>query len=86
MMPIIVGIVALFIGLMIATFTGCENEEERAARHDQMCKSYGAKEGTPEYIQCRATIHLTEYNKEQLDAQNAMAMSVVLSASSSVGK
>ena len=55
------------IGLVVATFavacilSGCaESPEEKAARQDALCQSYGAKPGTDQYIQCRATIHMGE--------------------------
>ena len=61
-------------GLAVAlTLSACESDAERALRHDQLCQSYGAKQGSPEYVNCRAVIHLTEYNQDQIDSANAAA-------------
>lgn len=60
---------------------GCESEIERNARHDRTCQSYGAKPGTPEYIQCRATIHVAEVQKDEADANAAMMIGFAASSS-----
>lgn len=72
-------IALLLIPMVLA---GCEPEQERDARHDKMCKGYGAKEGTPEYIQCRATIHLTERLQED---QQALAGANIAISSAAIG-
>lgn len=51
----------------------CEDEAEKAMRHDKLCQSYGAKPDTPEYINCRAIIHVAEDQQEQIDSANAVA-------------
>lgn len=63
----------LLLLVCAALLAGCESDEERAHRHDALCKSYGAKPQTPEYIQCRATIHLTEHNQEEINSAQAMS-------------
>jgi hypothetical protein len=42
--------VLLTIPLLLA---GCATAEQRAAKDDATCKSYGAQPGTDAYVQCR---------------------------------
>jgi hypothetical protein len=43
---------ALSICLLLA-LTGCTTAEQRAARDDQICQSYGAVPGSDAYVACR---------------------------------
>jgi len=64
------------MGLLI--LGGCATREERIARFnaaaDAKCRSWGAKPGTPEYIQCRTGIEQTAVMAEQADAADRMVM------------
>ena len=65
----------LFITIILAAFVaGCVTDEERFARlaaiDDGKCQGYGAKAGTPAYVQCRA----------QLDAARTQAVATLAAA------
>ena len=60
--------------VLAACVAGCVSDQERLARlaaiDDGKCQGYGAKPGTPAYVQCRA----------QLDAARTQAIATIAAA------
>jgi hypothetical protein len=52
--------IVLSVILLAASVAGCVSDQERlaqlAAIDDGKCQDYGAKPGTPPYVQCRAQL------------------------------
>lgn len=44
---------AVLLALLLA---GCQTTEDRLASDDRQCQSYGAKIGSPVYVQCRISV------------------------------
>jgi hypothetical protein len=71
----IVVIVALF--LLIGWIISGPSDAEIDATHDAQCTRWGAKHGTAEYIQCRATLQVN-YQREQRDESNSAAAGIAI--------
>jgi hypothetical protein len=70
----------LLIPLLALAACG-ESPEERNRRQDAACQSWGAKHGSPEYIQCRATLALNEdRRKDEAVTQALVAANIGVSA------
>lgn len=46
-------IILTAVTLCLLALTGCISPEQQAERDDDTCRGYGAKRGTPIYVECR---------------------------------
>ena len=51
---------AIVLGALL--LAGCQTTEERFAKDDAQCQSYGVAKGTPAYTQCRMQIDQNRAN------------------------
>lgn len=52
-------------GLLIvscAMLAGCQTTEDRIARDDTQCQSYGVSKGSPAYVECRTNLDRNRAN------------------------
>lgn len=49
-------------GISLLLLTGCQTTEERLAKDDAQCRSYGTKVGDPAYVQCRMSLDTNRAN------------------------
>ncbi|KUZ35257.1 hypothetical protein [Burkholderia territorii] len=78
-LALMVGGVAALVALLGWVFSG-PSAAEVDATHDAQCVKWGAKRGSSDYIQCRATLQVN-YEREQNDNSNATAAGVALGMS-----
>ena len=69
----------LLLLLCLCSLAGCETEEQIAKRQvvhenaqSQKCEGWGAKKGTPEYLQCREQL-----NQQDAEADNQRRQAMV---------
>lgn len=80
---VIIVVVAVVCGF---AYMASESAADKALRHDRLCISYGAKPGTPEYIQCRATLQFSENIKNNADAALALSAASLANSAASSGR
>ncbi|MCA7976787.1 hypothetical protein LGM57_10690 [Burkholderia cepacia] len=66
---LIVAGMAAFVAFLGWVFSGPSSAEVDAT-HDAQCIRWGAKRGSPEYVQCRAILQVN-YQREENDDSNA---------------
>lgn len=55
--------------IIVGTFLGgCATSADRAAADDEKCRSYGAKPGSPDYVQCRTQLDAARTNSSAIIA------------------
>lgn len=60
---------AFFLALLLA---GCQTDQERIAKDDDQCQSYGVAKGSPAYVQCRMNL---DHDRANLKASQQFGQS-----------
>lgn len=69
---------AILIAGLALTLSACgDSPEEISRKRDAACREWGAKPGSAEYIQCRATLEANAIRKRRQDDSDALALSVM---------
>lgn len=70
--------VVIAIAGLALTVSACgDSPEEISRKRDAACREWGAKPGSPEYIQCRAILEANATRKRRSDDSDILALSVM---------
>ena len=69
--------IILVAGLTLPLTACGDSPEEISRKRDAACREWGAKPGSPEYIQCRAILEANAIRRRRSDDTEALALSVM---------